>query len=597
MSKIELGDYAHSDSIFAIAVGGSNASGSHSVAIGGGSFITGTWYGANTNGASAIAIGYQSLASGDYAIAIGGGKNTSTDRGARVIGAGSIGLGYSCNISAAGAVAIGQSATVSANSDNSVVIGNGATIMDASATDCICIGPSALISRSVPLSPTINAISIGSNSNAKTTNCIAIGVNTVSRGTSAIVIGSNTEITAAYLTKNCICIGTSNIISGDLTNCAIGIGALVNVTGKYTIAIGYKSTAQYSSCISLGYNSLSSETQSIAIGTAAQSLADNSIAFGTNAFVLGDSTIVIGNDSAINSNGNDPAYITHNGGHVVIGWNALVKAQPAAATYTSILASCIAIGKNATTYNNVALYSNDTKTYSMMAIGYNSFAGKNYAIAIGSGSSISSTGARATGVSSISIGYYSAASDSDSIAIGRYARSSYTSSIAIGTNTISDGEQSLAIGNNAQATAYRACQIGAGINNVPNSLKFLDNYIFPQISETIYITGAINEKDAVILDYTSGTYIQAPADYTRGNRFAGVASITAASSGSQQVFRNNTITMVADGNINAGAYVKYGAVAGRIASNADILSTANIGMATETKTDGQDIIIILFIVG
>ena len=171
----------------------------------------------------------------------------------------------------------------------------------------------------------------------------------------------------------------------------------------------------------------------------------------TGAAVLGEGDIALGNDALVFTNTTNNYYA---GGSIVIGDGA--KVEKTADLSFAIPAPSIAIGAGASAKTG--------STIATMAIGQNSIANNEGAMAIGNL-------AQANFTKSIAIGYNTRGNNQLTTAIGDAAQATGYSATAIGSNSSAAGSGfligSTSIGVNSSSQAQRSVAIGAGakLNN------------------------------------------------------------------------------------------------------------------------------------
>lgn len=254
LSKL-LGEYGTE----AIAIGANTtdakamATGNRSVAIGKSAKATAIdtvalGAGAQSIGPRSSSIGSGAVASATDTVAIGAGASAGDGSG-NGLGQGAIAIGASATAAKQGAIAIGKGTSVT--DENAIAIGAGAD----SAKGALSIGVNSVASAgAVSLNGRAtggNAISIGTDSEAKTSNAVAIGykskagVNAVGLGNEAFAYAEDSVAIGRASTVNplsgigSVAIGTDNTVSAKNT---FVLGANVNATVENSVILGSQST-------------------------------------------------------------------------------------------------------------------------------------------------------------------------------------------------------------------------------------------------------------------------------------------------------------------------------------------------------------------
>ena len=269
--------------------------------------------------------------------------------------------------------------------------GTNPTAADASATDALAIGDTAVAGAA-------NSIAIGESSSANGANTVALGSNATASSTSAsgVAIGRSASSTS----DSSISIGLSSQSSSAR---AIALGVSSNASGSEGVAIGDVATASGARSVAMGNAASSTGTGSVAIGDAASATSSGIVAIGDGAGASGTDSIAIGNSAG------------------VAGTRA------------------IAIGSDPSTGSNSL----------GIAIGERATVGAVRGIAIGSSSNSSAADAdlvTASGVNSIAIGRACQASGASGIAIGDAASANFSSAIALGNGATATGSNRAVVG-------------------------------------------------------------------------------------------------------------------------------------------------------
>ena len=271
-----------------IAIGNVSVNIEDSIAIGSGNTVMGV---SGENNSSGFVVGTSNVSAGSDTIVLG--------HSSASLGNDTIAIGHSASASEDGAISIGTSNTV--RGLNSIALGRNITIDD-DYDETIAIGNGATIEAPPAESSSVYAIAIGSHSEAAGDRSIAIGgsdsnVNSaIATGNNTISIGSNVRALGA----KSIAIGNVTLSEGDG---AIAIGDTINSLGRGGISIGkeinvseYNNPDSYAS-IAIGYGIETTNNNSIVIGMWAPSYGTDYIAKPT----AGHSSLAIGSGAIANS--------------------------------------------------------------------------------------------------------------------------------------------------------------------------------------------------------------------------------------------------------------------------------------------------------
>lgn len=186
-----------------------------------------------------------------------------------------------------------------AQGDNSIAIGSGASDGSSGYTDAIAIGTSALAEaqRSVSLGKSTNSgtdgVGIGTNAHGGGSTATAVGAHTDARSVYATALGAwaqawtgwgATAIAKSYAsgTDSLAAVITNNTSSYGATGAnSIAMGYLAKATDNNGIALN-GGWANSGGCLAWSPNAKASFSRSIALGYNAFSNADNAIALGSN---------------------------------------------------------------------------------------------------------------------------------------------------------------------------------------------------------------------------------------------------------------------------------------------------------------------------
>ena len=310
-NSVAVGHSAFARSSNTIAIGNVSVNIEDSIAIGNGNTVMGV---SGENNSSGFIVGTSNVSAGSDTIVLG--------HSSASLGNDTIAIGHSASASEDGAISIGTSNTVKGL--NSIALGRNITIDD-DYDETIAIGNGATIEAPPAESSSVYAIAIGSHSEAAGDRSIAIG-------------GSDSNVNSANAT------GAYSIAIGGETNSsgtyAISLGSGVNISGISAIGIG---------------NSIVAEGESvIAIGRETKANGNGAIAIGHNVDSAGRGGISIGKDIEVTEYDNDKSYAsvaigyglnTSNNNSIVIGMPAPSDDRPTA--YPEAGNSSLAIGSGA----------------------------------------------------------------------------------------------------------------------------------------------------------------------------------------------------------------------------------------------------------
>lgn len=262
-----------------------------------------------TGGKSSTAIGDSAKANGDQSVALGYGSEVLNASGSTT--------------AVSGSTAIGNGAKVEGGSD-STALGSGATVDTAS--NAMALGKSATINKTAT-----NGLAIGNGAvtgSAKTTatkadnttvevaaaggvNSVAIGTGATNAGNTSIALGDGASVTndtdgnyQAVVKSDDIAIGTSAKTSASDSSTAIGKSASVSQSTD-AVAIGSSATASSSNdALVLGKEAkAASAADSIAMGTSAAANSADVVAIGSSTSATGANSVVIGKSAQTTSEG------------------------------------------------------------------------------------------------------------------------------------------------------------------------------------------------------------------------------------------------------------------------------------------------------
>lgn len=416
--------YGYADAYLSTAIGGGDAEGEGSLALG---------FGSGANGRYSTALGAGSNTYGDYSIAIG---NYSETDGLYSIAFGNYTLAHGYAELVTGRYNIAQgSGTSWVTTDDLFVVGNGTSSGsrsnafvvskngDTKVYGALTVSGTTGNANQINGSTTLNGVVTitGTVSSGSGSNLIVTGTNNVLPN--QMLVSGSSILTEGLADGRYAQIGQSGSFSGLVigngasnTSGIIALGGTSSATGVNSAAIGLNSTASGTYSVALGKNATASGYSSFA-GMSGTASGTSSLAIGSNALASGTASVSIGRSSRSTSNG------------------------------------ALAIGDGA--------YASG---YESVAVGTGTAAGYKSAVIFGQAygeSGLAMAGGAAQGYSTVSIGLYSMNFGFDSTAIGgeTYAGGNYTTSI--GYSTYSDGNYSVCFGSNSLAQGDYATAIGA----------------------------------------------------------------------------------------------------------------------------------------
>ncbi|NQS71216.1 MAG: hypothetical protein HQQ73_03500 [Desulfobulbaceae bacterium] len=248
-----------------------------------------------------VALGASAQATGSYSLAIGGGNSNTSNTKATATEAIAIGVnalpGTPTSTEATGqqSIAIGKGAQAAA--ERSVAFG---TRTKASGAQSTAIGADAVASDT-------NALSLGTKAQATKAAAIAIGLNSSATHEGAVALANGAQSSGQYslalgVLSNAagsysVALGREASVLATAMN-GMALGRQASVSGRHGIAMGYVASATANS-IAIGVQSKTTDNQGISIGTQAQTGAVNAIAMGTGAQALGSGSIAIGRGNVV----------------------------------------------------------------------------------------------------------------------------------------------------------------------------------------------------------------------------------------------------------------------------------------------------------
>ena len=294
------------------------------------------------------------------------------------------------------------------------------------------------------------AISGKSGAAAKSTddNAIAIGQDARATGRGGVALGNETRSVQNALAAAWDAQATSKG--------AVALGTGTRATGLNSTAVGAGAQAYANGALALGQSSES---------------AGNSVAAGYNAKAKSNNTIAIGVEA------NNDAFITNNASSVSVGVATRARAVGSMAMGVSADASgkySIALGSGDVSGDYTAGTSKPTASgEKAIAVGYNSNAANEGAIAIGAGTdalgALPAKQVEATMKNAIAIGRATSATGESATAIGTEATASTSDAIAVGRKSNASGGTSISFGYNTKATHTNAVAIGTDVSATEES--------------------------------------------------------------------------------------------------------------------------------
>lgn len=432
-------------------------------------------------GTSSTAIGDSAKANGDQSVALGYGSEVLNASGSTKAVSGSTAIGSGAKVEGGSdSTALGSGATVDTAS-NAMALGKNATI-NKTATSGVAIGNGA-VTGSADKTITVNNLSYDVKA-AGGENSVAIGTDASNAGNTSIALGNGATVEndsdgnyQAVVKSDDIAIGTDAKTSASDSSTAIGKSATVSQSTD-AMAIGSSATVGASSndAMALGKGATvgSGATDSIAVGTSAETISADTIAIGHNTSATGANSVVIGKGATTTSEGG----------------NAIGSSSTASGNSTAIGQSATANNYNAVAIGNEATANADKS----IALGYKAGVGTSEGkgetqnagslIAIGT-----SAGNNVLGMQNVAIGESAGSNvkSSYNVAIGSQAgyginyasdnksQNGYNVSIGYKANyqeNSADIMYSTALGNEANASNYAVAIGDEAKASGTNSLAF-----------------------------------------------------------------------------------------------------------------------------
>lgn len=312
-----------------------------------------------TGGTSSTAIGDSAKANGDQSVALGYGSEVLNASGSTKAVSGSTAIGSGAKVEGGSdSTALGSGATVDTAS-NAMALGKNATI-NKTATSGVAIGNGA-VTGSADKTITVNNLSYAVKA-AGGVDSVAIGTDASSAGSTSIALGKGATVEndsdgsyQAVVKSDDIAVGTGAKTTASDASTAIGKGAFVSQSTD-ALAIGSRAAVGASSndAMALGKGATvgSGATDSIAVGTSAKTISADTIAIGQNASATGANSVVIGKGATTTSEGGNAIGLssTASGNSTAIGQSATANNYNAVAIGNGATANAdksIALGYNA----------------------------------------------------------------------------------------------------------------------------------------------------------------------------------------------------------------------------------------------------------
>ncbi|WP_302166655.1 ESPR-type extended signal peptide-containing protein [Mitsuokella multacida] len=310
-------------------------------------------------GTSSTAIGDSAKANGDQSVALGYGSEVLNASGSTKAVSGSTAIGSGAKVEGGSdSTALGSGATVDTAS-NAMALGKNATI-NKTATSGVAIGNGA-VTGSADKTITVNNLSYDVKA-AGGVDSVAIGTDASSAGSTSIALGKGATVEndsdgsyQAVVKSDDIAVGTGAKTTASDASTAIGKGAFVSQSTD-ALAIGSRAAVGASSndAMALGKEATvgSGAADSIAMGTKAKTISADTIAIGQNASATGANSVVIGKEATTTSEGGNAIGLssTASGNSTAIGQSATANNYNAVAIGNGATANAdksIALGYNA----------------------------------------------------------------------------------------------------------------------------------------------------------------------------------------------------------------------------------------------------------
>ncbi|MGP4789946.1 ESPR-type extended signal peptide-containing protein, partial [Psychrobacter sp. 1Y11] len=491
----------------------------------------------------------------------------------------------------------------------------------ASGTNTIAIGPEASASGD-------ESLALGYKARSDADVSIAIGNNVRAEGKRSTVLGNESRVYDA----NGVAIGYEAVSNGE-NSLVMGTGAESNekITGERVdnaIVIGTKARSTASDDgIAIGRTALAKEDRAVAQGFNAESTADDAMAFGSRSRASGTSSQASGTDANASAT-NAQASGTNASAS---GFNAIAQGTRA----TGYATDGIAMGTGATSGFEDPNNQDPQRNTAGIAIGKNSLADEQNALALGveakaraKSATAVGDGARATDINALAMGTGAAASKQDATAIGREATANAQDATAFGRGAAASAQDAIAFGRGAQAREQGAMALGQGakantndndvalgagsvtgaVVNTPNATIDKNKYTYAgtNAASTVSVGTAGNER--TVTNVAAGRVSANSTDAINGSQLygtnqavtalgnnldtAGQSVATALGGNSSYNPANHTVS--ANLNVNGTNYtnvesaIKYAAQGWNVQTNGDTTSNVAPGSTVQLK-DGKNI--------
>lgn len=427
-------------------------------------------------------------------------------------------------------IASTDTSTTTATANNSIAIGQGASVANALSQKSIAIGlnssvnlyteayNSASNSRKGRYSG-VSSIAIGDEAATQGSMDVSIGYKALSSGWTTTAIGANSNAAG----DGSVAIGnTAKTIAGEAWGVPNSGGA---------VAIGQNSLATGQDAIAIGNSAKTDTWRSIAIGNLAQTKGESTVAMGNQALADGWGATSIG--TIAKSYGMNPTAVGNDAYAYGTYASAFGTNSHAQSDDTKGYAAALAVGTNTVALGN-----------RVTAVGYNVFSTGNHAIAIGSNTGTHAMGQgnvvnpsamnNAAGNFSMSLGTDTASTGNYSIALG-YKTKTETgaeNSVALGRESIASVADGVALGSKSVASIDKGI-LGA---NPLNATIDASSPIWTSTSAAVSVGNVANSITRQITSVAAGT-----ADTDAVN----VAQLNAVA----EKIRNASDTIVAGNNI------------------------------------------------
>lgn len=337
-----------------------------------------------------------------------------------------------------------------ANADNSVAIGSGATT-SAKGTDGVALGFNASVAAA-------SGVALGTGSSVITANGVAIGSGAKVSIADGVAIGSGS---VATVNKGKLGYAVGTTLTDEEKASATWTSTLAAVSVGVSSNIGVATSTRQITGVAAGLRD--TDAVNVAQLKKLQSTVDankiNYVSINTN---LKSSTSNINNDGATGTDTIAIGPLASAAGNYAMAVGRSANASGANAT---ALGAATASGSSALAAGNKATSS----AIATVAVGSSTVASANYGTALGASAEASGTeatalgySASASGMDSVALGKSAAASADDAIAVGNTSKAQAKYSVAVGRNAIASAEGTIAVGISSAATGSGAVAVGRG---------------------------------------------------------------------------------------------------------------------------------------